>query len=100
MKPLTKLKNLIAGLPDIFRSCMGKDIPEAGVKVGSDSLLGQAFAEGYREDLIKCEKKLGAAAAALRKLKCLTFENKYVYVNEVWESMHKIAQDAWRETQK
>ena len=70
-----------------------RDIPKAGVKVEQGSLLGQAFAEGYREDLLECVRKLNAAADALRQIECLTADKVDIYV---MEQIHSTAQTAYR----
>jgi hypothetical protein len=46
------------------------------------------------------EKKLKAAADALRQIECVTKMNGYVYINEVWDSLHEKAQTAWQATQE
>jgi hypothetical protein len=96
-----KTKKLIASAFSGFLATAGKGNKDAGVKVGNEvhcsdvsgSLLGQAFAEGYREDLLACEKKLEAAADALRQIECELNDYKD---NKFHGKIHKIAQDAWR----
>ena len=74
-----------------------------GTPVGkTESLLGQAFAEGYRQDALKAEKKLDAASDALRQIECLTnAPDMFLYeMIEAVQKVHEISQNAWRETQK
>jgi len=68
----------------------------------TESLLGQAFAEGYRQDALKAEKKLDAASDALRQIECLTnAPDMFLYeMIEAVQKVHEISQNAWRETQK
>lgn len=80
-------------------STAGGDNSDAGVKIESGSLLGQAFAEGYRQDLLKCEAKLEAANDAFMLIECLTNEKESLAV-VVIKRIHEAAQDGFRATQK
>ena len=65
----------------------------------TESLLSQAFAEGYRQETLNAEIKLKAAADALRQIECLTANDPTLDRVDT-KVINRIALSAWRKTQK
>jgi len=104
MNRLKKTMDYLSSIAkDGFLKPFAKNNPDAGVKIEPlKRVFSVPISEWNRlvDEKMALKSQLAAAAEALRKIECITNENKYIYVDEVWESMHEIAQDAWRATQK
>ncbi len=111
---MNRLKKTMDYLKSIARDgCLkpfAKNNPDAGVKIGIDlarpggdkSVFSVPISEWNRlvDEKMALKTQLADAAEALRKIECITNSNEYVYKNEVWEDVHKKAQDAYRATQE